>query len=403
MRKLRRAQQRHVREHKKFRRRAIAASAAAVISIGTGFSINRALAEYTPDKHQLPVSQDTDADLLSNKEEIAIGYQPFTADQNRNGIPDGVELATHCASVVNELYTYIPGTMMPIPNRPYKVQHALRGVELCDVCGQPIHMGGWQIINPNLNLNFPDPNDPLDGTFLPDLALHYMAHGSFDCYGTGHKGRVDVARLLRVLQIRYPYEPNEHQLPIEGNDHDGDLLIDTEELAAGYNLYDSDQDNDLLADGIELAKQCAEVINALPILNPNGAEVNAIYKVDFLQRGIEWCQVCGESVNMGYCQIINLKLGLSIDVPYIVSHYMRHGSFSFWGNIHGKGRFDVPLLVKILEMPSRCGDLGTIYLPGDLNKDCKVDTEDLAELLKIWLEGKTPSEGPRFAGTQNGG
>jgi len=386
MRRLRRAQQRHTRERKQFKQRAIAASTAAVISLGAGFSLNKALAGYTPDSHQLIVSQDADADLLSNKEEIAIGYQPFTADQNRNGIPDGVELAKHCTTVINELYTYIPGTMMPIPNRTYKVQHALRGVELCDVCGQEINMGGWELINPKLNLNYPDPNDPLDGTFLPDLALHYMEHGSFDCYGDTHKGRVDIARLLTVLQIRYPYEPNEHQLPVEGNDHDGDLLTDSEELAAGYNLYDSDQDNDLLADGIELAKQCAEVIDALPILNPNGPEVNAMYKVDFLQRGIEWCEVCGESVNMGYCQITNLKLGLPIDVPYIVSHYMRHGSFSYSGNVHGKGRFDVPLLVKILEMPRRCADLGTIYLPGDLNKDCKVDIKDLAEFLEKWLQ-----------------
>jgi len=403
MRRLRRAQQRHDRERKKFKRRAVTTTAAAVITLGAGFSLNKALAGYTPDSHQLLVSQDADADLLSNKEEIAIGYQPFTADQNHNQIVDGVELAKRCASVINELYTYIPGTMMPIPNHAYKVKHALRGVELCDVCGQPIHMGGWEIINPKLDLNFPDPNDPLNRAFLPDLALHYMEHGSFDCYGDIHRGRVDVARFLRVLELHFPYEPNEHQLSLEVNDLDGDFLTDTEELAAGFNLYYADQNENLVPDGIELAKQCAEVIEALPIFDPNGPEVNAIYKVDFSQRGLEWCQVCGESVNMGYCQIVNLKSGLSIQVPYIVSHCMRHGSFSYSGDVHGKDRLNIPLLAKILEMPRRCGDLGTIYLPGDLNKDCKVDTEDLAEFLKIWLEGKTPSEGPRFAGTQNGG
>jgi hypothetical protein len=40
-------------------------------------------------------------------------------------------------------------------------------------------------------------------------------------------------------------------------------------------------------------------------------------------------------------------------------------------------------------MPRRCGDLGTVYPPGDLNKDCKVDIEDLAEFLEKWLEGQT--------------
>ncbi len=390
MRRLRRVHQRHARENKKFKRRAIAAGTAAVITLGAGFSINKALAGYTLDKHQLTVSQDADADLLSNKEEISIGYQPFTPDQNRNEIPDGVELAKRCASVINELYTYIPGTMMPIPYRTYKIKHALFGIEQCDVCGKVINMGGWEIINPKLSLSYPDPNDPLDGAFLPDLALHYMEHGSFDCYGSDHKGRVDIARLLRVLELRFPYDPNEHQLPIDSNDLDGDLLADNEELAAGYNLYNPDQDHDLLPDGVELAKQCAEVLDALPIHDPNGPEVNALYKVNFSQRGLEWCEVCGESVNMGYCHVVNLKLGLSIEVPHIVCHYIGHGSFSYSGDTHGKGRLNVPLLAKILEMPRRCGDLGTVYHPGDLNKDCQVNFADLAKFAEKWLQNTEP-------------
>jgi len=386
MRRLRRAQQRHAKKNEKFKHRAITAGAAAAIVFGAGTNLNKALATYKPDNHQQPVSQDADADLLSNKEEFAIGYQPFTADQNRNEIPDGVELAQHCAAVVNELPSYIPGTLMPIPNRTYKIHQALFGIERCNVCGQEINMGGWEIINPTLDLRFPDPNDPLEGAFLPDLALHYMEHGSFDCLGDTHQGRVDIVRLLRVLELRYPYEPNKHQLSIQDSDLDGDFLTDSEELAAGYSLYNADQNESLVPDGLELAKQCAEVIEALPILDPNGPEVNEIYKMDLLQRGLEWCEVCGESVNMGYCQITNLKLGLSIDVPYIVSHYMQHGSFNYSGDVHGKGRFDVPLLVKILEMPSRCGDLGTLYHPNDLNKDCNVDFEDLVTFVEKWLQ-----------------
>jgi Ca2+-binding EF-hand superfamily protein len=392
MRRLRRAQQRHAKEQKKFRRRVLTTGAAAAIAFGAGISLNKALAQYKPDNHQLPVSQDADSDLLSNKEEFAIGYQSCTADQNRSQIPDGVELAQRCADVINELPVYIPGTLMPIPNRTYKIQRALFGIERCDICGQEVNMGGWEIINPKINMQFPDPNDPLDGAFLPDLALHYMEHGSFDCYGDTHSGRVDIARLLRVLELRFPYEPDEHQLSIEGSDFDKDFLTNSEELAAGYNLHEADQDGNLVPDGIELATQCAEVIEALPVFDPNGPEVNAIYKMDFMQRGLEWCEVCGESVNMGYCRIVNLKLGLSIEVPYIVSHYMRHGSFSYSGDVHGKGRLDVPLLAKILEMPSRCGDLGTVYLSADLNKDCKVDIEDFVEFVQRWLEEQSPGE-----------
>jgi len=386
MRRLKRAQRRYAKGQRKFRRKVLTTGAAAAIAFGAGTNLNKALAQYKPNNHQLSVSQDADADLLSNREEYAIGYRSFTADQNRNQIPDGIELAQRCAAVVNELPSYVPGTMMAIPNRTYKIQHALFGIERCDVCGQEINMGGWEVINPVLNLGYPDPNDPLDGAFLPDLALHYMEHGSFDCLGDTHQGRVDITRLLRVLELRFPYEPNEHQLSIQESDLDEDFLADSEELVAGYNLYDADQNGTIVPDGIELAKQCAEVIEALPIFDPNGPEVNAIHKVDFLQRGLELCEVCGESVNMGYCQITNLKLGLSIEVPYIVSHYMRHGSFSYSGNVHGKGRINVPLLAKILEMPSRCGDLGTVYNPIDLNKDCKVDLEDFVEFVEKWLQ-----------------
>lgn len=254
-------------------------------------------------------------------------------------------------------------------------------------------MGGFAIVNPQLGLQYPDPNDPLEGTFLPDLALHYMEHGSFDCFGDVHSGRVDTARLLRTLEIRYPYEPNEHQLALKDDDLDGDFLTDSEELAAYFDLHDADQDDDLNPDGIELARQCAEAVDSLPIFDPNGPEIHAVYKVNFLQRGLEYCDICGEAVNMGYWQVTNLKLGLSIEIPVLVLHYMDHGSFNFAGDVHGKGRIKVALLVKILEMPRRCGDLGTIYSPVDLNKDCKVNSADFIEFMEQWLKHTDSNKG----------
>ena len=168
-------------------------------------------------------------------------------------------------------------------------------------------------------------------------------------------------------------------------------MTDGEELAAGYNLYNADQDEDLVPDGIELAKQCAEVVDALPVRDPNGPEIlHAIYKINFMQRGLEYCDICGTTVNMGYWQMKNSRSDLSIDVSEIELHYMRHGSFSFAGDVHGKGRLDVALLAKILEMPSRCGDLGTIFLPADANRDCAVDLADLTLLLEQWLDGQNP-------------
>jgi hypothetical protein len=402
MRRLKRAYQRQAQKRYKFpctksgtgfRRRAITAGTAAAITLSAGAGLNKALAKDKPViiTHQLPVSRDADADLLSDVEETAIGYRPFIADQNRNKIPDGAELAQKCLAYINDLPIYVPDTMMPIPNQTYKIQHALFGIERCDICGQEVNMGGVEIINPNLGLSYPDPNDPLEGEFLPELALHYMEHGSFDCFGDVHAGRVDIARLLRTMELRYPEDPNEHQLAVT-DDLDGDFMTDSEELAAGYDLYDADQDDDLTTDGIELARQCAEAVDALPVFDPNGPEVNAIYKVNYLQRGLEICSICGEAVNMGYWQITNLKIGLSIDVPVLALHYMEHGSFSYDGNVHEKSRIDLALLVKILEMPRRCGDLGTIYWPADLNRDCKVDSEDFAIFTEQWLQNIDSNE-----------
>ena len=132
----------------------------------------------------------------------------------------------------------------------------------------------------------------------------------------------------------------------------------------------------------------------MPVYDPYGGDPppKQTYKVDYFQRGTEQCDICGAMRNMGYWQVINPKLGLSIEVPDIVCHYMEHGSFSYAGDVHGKGRIDLPLLVKILEMPRRCGDLGTIYLPGDVNEDCTEDFKDIAEVADKWLECTDPKQ-----------
>jgi hypothetical protein len=102
---------------------------------------------------------------------------------------------------------------------------------------------------------------------------------------------------------------------------------------------------------------------------------------------------------MGYWQIVNPRLGLSIDVHDITCHYMSHGSFSYSGTqikpphdpFHA-GRIDLALLVRIIEMPQRCGDLGTLYLPGDYNKDCEEDFKDFADFADKWLKSTDPNQ-----------
>jgi hypothetical protein len=226
------------------------------------------------------------------------------------------------------------------------------------------------------------------------MGAHYMEHGSFSYAASHHNGRPNIAELLRVVELQYPYDPNEHMLAVDGNDLDGDMLTDVEELACGYDLRDSDQDGDLLPDGIELAHQCCEVIELLPEYSgePGSVPPKVVYKEKYWLRGLEECHICGEAVNMGYWIIVNPILGEQMEVPEISRHYMEHGSFCYSGDVHGKGRLDVALLVRLLEMPRKCGDLGTIFLPGDLNRDCKEDFGDVAEFGQMWLASTDPSD-----------
>ena len=416
MRRLKRAHQRYVREQtkrrKKFRQRAIAAGTVAAITLGTGVSINKAIAAYTPDPHELAVSKDADADLLANREELAIGYRVFKADQNQNEIPDGVELAKRCAADINELPVYDQYGDEPEPNETYKINLLFRGLETCDICGTIVNMGGVVIVNPALNLTYPEPSPFGLLVYLPYISLHYMEHGSFSYAGDIHGADrlYDLQRMMRVLELRYPYEPNEHQLPLnytghtptsqdpikqlapDANDLDGDLLADSEELEAGFNLYDPDQDNDLIPDGIELAKQCASAIWQLPEFEFNAPPgVEQIHKVRMLTDGQESCEICGFTICMDYWDIVNPRLGSTIHVPVIAAHYMEHGSLSYAATEHS-GRVDVFHLLEVLEMPKQCGDLGTMYLPSDLNKDCKVNFADFAGFAERWLQSTDPND-----------
>ena len=141
MKRLRRAYKRQNSKRSKFRKRAIAAGTAAAITLGAGAGLNKAVAKDKPGviSHKLPVALDADADLLTDAEETAIGYRPFITDQDRNEVADGVDLALHCAAVINELPAYYPDTSMPIPNQTHKVVRSLFGIETCDICGQEVN------------------------------------------------------------------------------------------------------------------------------------------------------------------------------------------------------------------------------------------------------------------------
>ena len=359
----------------------LAASAAAFMVSNSTSPLLRAAPVLTQDPHQTGVANDSDADLLSDREETALGYDPFRADQNRTGVFDGAELAMRCAAVMNDLPPHI---------EQWKAE--TYGLEHCDVCGQAVNMGMLGIINHRLGVE----------VAMPFIAFHYLEHGAFDFAGDIHKGRFDVARLAWALEVRFPCAPDDHYLPLDlivepigsiapdANDLDMDHLADSEELAVGLDPRDADQDANLEPDGDQLARRCAELIEALPIVDSNQPTDDRIYRISYMMRGLEWCPICGESVNMGYWQIVNGPSRESIDVPEISLHFMQHGSFSYLGDVHVGGRVAIETLLKILEVPSACGDLGIPYSPADVNRDCNVDMNDFTEFAQRWLEAVDP-------------
>ncbi len=397
MRRLRRAHQKFLREqakkHKNLKQKALATGAAAAIALGSGAGLHKAIAAVPPDQHHLPVTQDYDTDLLSDSEESAIGYQPFEGDQNKNLVQDGAELANRCAAIIDNL----PWREEALPGQTYKQWWPQMGLHTCDICGATMAMGPGVVVNPKLGIT-------VDFPF--NLTLHYLEHGSFSYLGHygvpgDVEGRIDVPLLLRALENRFPYEPNEHQLQLYTPDNDGDLLDDNEELKSNLNMYDADQDDDITPDGIKLAKQCAKVIEELPVWDGQGQEPNEIYVFRLECDGLEQCDICGQWIHMCGGKIVNPKLGLNYPdandpmstefLPDLALHYMSHGSFSLAGSDH-TGRVNIPLLMQVLEMPQQCGHLGTIYLPGDFNKDCKENFSDFADFANKWLESTDPAE-----------
>ncbi|MBN2272599.1 MAG: hypothetical protein JXN61_18445, partial [Sedimentisphaerales bacterium] len=163
-----------IKKRTSFRKRAVVAGTAAAISLGTGVTLHKALAAFTPDVHQLPVAHDSDGDLLADAEEATLAYLEFERDQNRNDILDGAELAQLCAADINDL----PLEGEALPGETYKVEHWTFGMEYCDQCGMPINMGFLEVVNPARALT----------ASCSFIALHYMEHGSFSYAGTEHAG-----------------------------------------------------------------------------------------------------------------------------------------------------------------------------------------------------------------------
>ncbi len=282
-----------------------------------------------------PAGTDADHDGLRNWEEAAFGTDPQNPDSDGDQLLDGIDKARQLREALNTLP--VVGRREDGPtDRPFVVQQVMNGIETCPRCGEVETMGFWEVVNPIIN----------ESLTLPSMAVHYLKHGAFGWNGgqlLGGKGRVDPRQLQAVLTG----QANGHLLALTV-DQDGDFLTDLEEASLGKDPLNLDQDGNTTADGLDLARAVACEIAGLPT-TPSS---NQVYRLDFLLRGLEQCQICGTNVNMGHLTINNPQARLSVEVPYIALHFLEHDSFSFAGDVHGKGRSDLKALLDVLFRPA---------------------------------------------------
>lgn len=286
--------------------------------------MNREAVPDIDNPHWLFVDNDTDGDLLSDEEEIVLGYDENDRDMNGNWWPDGVELGKLFHRILENLPVWEPNE--PEPFGIYRIDVPAYGFEYCEVCGELVNMGYYTIVNPVTC-------EEMD---VQKMGIHYMKHGSFTYDGSFNDGRIDPTALANML-----HDP--HLIPVDG-DTDGDYLSDVEEASIGYDPANPDEDGNWIADGAHLAQGMARTIQDLP----QGPLPDQVYRIDYLQYGIEICGICGKDVNMGYVEIHNPMKGTSFQVDCIALHSMEHESFDYEGDIH-QGRLDLVALKEVLE------------------------------------------------------
>lgn len=253
------------------------------------------------DGHWFEVQGDLDDDLLSDAEEVELRTDPRSTDEDKNRVPDGADLAHAVAAEIQSLPT---DSAAPV----YRIDFQLRGLETCAICGSSVNMGHLTICNRPAGLY----------CHVPYIALHYLEHGSFAFSGDVHgTGRLDVKLLVDSLHSKGP----SHSFSVTG-DTDADGLKDCEEPHFGLDKANPDSDHDGVPDGFQVARQIWTEIQAVP-RTPN----QTCYVVENPQRGLVTCAVCGNNVPMGWLEIINPKENLSLRIPYITLHFLRHGSF----------------------------------------------------------------------------
>jgi len=216
------------------------------------------------------------------------------------------------------------------------IEHPAYGFYNCPICGEAVNMGYVTVHNPMHVLEID----------IPYMALHFMEHGSFSYIIGDDTTRVDIPLLNKTIA---PLDTLHHALATP-NDTDNDGLNETAEQ-----YFDMEVDNPYthdigIDDGHEIAQALIENISILPVI-PSGTTPpgDSIYIVPIPVLGIEDCNICGRTLNMGMAYIHNPLQGSSITLPFMALHYMSHSRFVYDGT-ENQGEIDPIALCVLLEL-----------------------------------------------------
>jgi hypothetical protein len=175
-----------------------------------------------------------------------------------------------------------------------------------------------------------------------------------------------LSALLLFPQAGLTLDP--HMIPV-GDDMDTDYISYAEETVRGYLPRYADINGDGILDGMNEAALIESLIANLP----DSAQPDQPYRIDVGMDGVEYCNICGEPVDMGFTRIVNPMRGLEMDIPFICLHYLEHGSLGYDGTIHS-GRLELALIKRILLSADPPHIM--IQSEGDTDEDGMLDEEE---------------------------
>ncbi|MCF7741169.1 MAG: hypothetical protein K9N00_05180, partial [Candidatus Marinimicrobia bacterium] len=167
-----------------------AVSALIMVALGSGLKAQ--------DAHLLPVEDDMGKNYLNYQEEILSGYFTLSSQEDE-----------YLAYKYFQLIDSLPNDT--VQDSCYRIDHKMRGVVECPICGEMVNMGYVEIHNPMRDLKIE----------LDYMALHFMEKGSFSHGDSTDFQRVDLKKLKQI----FVHRDDSHDSAQVAFDNDQDGLV----------------------------------------------------------------------------------------------------------------------------------------------------------------------------------